>query len=626
MDKALTGSEFRDFGPKRRNVRPAAPQEDPNLMPISRRSVVVAKTLFLVLVVLTAVPASALLYIDFEQPYYIHPDMQVWDHCLVFHDDQYHIFYHAIPESDPYPGYSDHIWTSASPDMIHWSEPRIVLSVSEEAHEAEAMWAPDVVFDPESGLWWMSYTAVDASINQRICMAWSRDLQEWFKTRQNPVLEPDSDVFFYNPESGWAECRDPYLYHENGLWHLVASAKIQGMANGQGALSHSTSTDMLDWSPTEVFLTNDGEGPGNSLESPQYIARQGFHHIFFHEYTTSGVTHIASLNTGAWTLVNGTQIDLGIAPEVETFDGGENYMFTRIAPYQEPDRPVLSYVARIDTLKFRGGVDAPLVYRAPTLLREFEAYGGNACLGNPCFGDNPARRGEDPANIEGYWFFGSREYFQGPLSGRGDAGRLIGETAQGWVETAPFVVEGTTISLLCGGTNNPENCFVALMDAAADTVLKRVSGYGTETMTRRYWDVTPLQGVEVYLRIEDSDPFGHINVDHIVESHDVTTSVGPATLPDAGLLTDLGPRPNPFNPATVLQFELTSPADCRVRIHDLRGHLVWDSGSVAGHAGINSVSWRGIDAAGGPAPAGVYVYGIAVEGRAVTSGKLTLVP
>jgi hypothetical protein len=304
----------------------------------------------------------------------------------------------------------------------------------------------------------------------------------------------------------------------------------------------------------------------------------------------------------------------------------QHYVFTRIAPYQEPDRPVLSYVARLDTLIFGDGEQAPLVYKPQPLWRDFADFAGNACLGNPCFGDNPARRGEDPVNLEGNWFFGSREYYQGPLSGRGDAGILIGDSAQGWLVTAPFVIEGASISLLVGGTDNPEHCFVALVDAATDSVLRRATGTGIETMTRRFWDLVDLQGTEVYLRIEDSDPSGHINVDHIVESMDVVTTVPGGAVPDGRLLVDLGPRPNPFNPATELRFELGAAASCRVRIHDLRGRLVWDSGSFEARQGGNAVTWRGVDPGGVRVPAGVYVYRIAAAGRIAASGKLTLVP
>ena len=375
-----------------------------------------------------------------------------------------------------------------------------------------------------------------------------------------------------------------------------------------------------------IFFTNESDGPVNPLESSQYIEWNGYHHLFFHQYTTQGITHVVSHSAETLHIDDGILLDLGIAPEIETFDGGETFIFTRIGPYQEPDIQAYSYVARIDTLIFRDGLLYPQVYRAPPLLREFAEYAGNACLGNPCFGDNPERRGEDPAGMQGDWWFGSREYFQGPLSGRGDPGRLIGETASGHLNTSVFVVEGLSMSLLVGGTNSPDHCFVALMDADADTILRHATGLDCETMSVRTWDLGDLVGRAVYLHIEDSDPMGHINVDYIVESHDVITSVSPAESPAAALIVDLGPRPNPFNPSTELRFELTTPVTCRVRIHDLRGRHIWASAPIAGRTGLNAVTWTGIDRAGSAAAGGVYVYSIEAKGRTLARGKLTLLP
>jgi hypothetical protein len=247
-------------------------------------------------------------------------------------------------------------------------------------------------------------------------------------------------------------------------------------------------------------------------------------------------------------------------------------------------------------------------------------------LGNPCFGDNPRRRGQTPAGPVGNFYFGSKEYYQGPLSGRGSPGTQLGPAAYGHLVTAPFVVEGNTLTMLVGGTNNPDHCFVALYCADADTVIYRTTGYGIETMTPRAWNISHLQGRSVYLRIQDSDHFGYINVDEIREIMEIVTTAPQSAGPPAVTVTDLGPRPNPFNPATTLHFSLSGPAPCRVRIHDLRGRLVWDSGEFPGEAGTNTVAWQGVDTAGSPVAGGVYVYRIAAAAEVTVTGKITLLP
>ena len=463
-------------------------------------------------------PAGALLDIDFEHAYYVHPDIQVWDLCLVHHDGLYNIFYHGIPESNPGAPNAHHIWRSTRDNMIHWSEPEVVLSISDQPHESLAIWAPAVVFDDARELWWMAYTGVDHSGNQRICMAHSRDLRSWQKHVRNPVLEPDPFVFHYPASSGNAECRDPFLYRgDDGLWHMLVSAKLLGMSDGQGVIARASSQDLIHWSPLEVFLRNDGSTPTRVLESVQYHVVGGVHHIFFHEHYVNGLSHIAALDPGDWTFADRTFIDLGIAPEVVSFDGGQNYLLTRIAPYQEPGNPAMSWVARTDTLLFpEPGVPvAPTIHWPHPLARNFAEFSGASCLGNPCFGDNPARRGETPAGPVGNFYFGSKEYYQGPLSGRGAPGSQFGPPGQGYLVTPVFTIQGNSISMLVGGTNNPEHCFIALYDAAADTVLRRATGRGIETMSLRVWDVSNLKGRAAYLRIEDSDTAGYINVDEI---------------------------------------------------------------------------------------------------------------
>jgi hypothetical protein len=586
---------------------------------------VLAGLLTLGFLMFAAGPASALLSIDFEQRYYVHEEWQVWDFCIVQHDGIYSIFYLAVPESDPQPANSDAIWRSTSPDLVHWSTPIQVIGISAQPHETLAVWAPDVVFDEVSGLWWMAYTSVDDDFNQRVCMAYSENLEHWIKVPENPVLEPQAPEFFYFPDSGWNECRDPYLYREDGLWHMTVSAKITGLPNGRGVIAHATSTDLVNWTELEVLLANDGETPEATLESSQYHEVAGGQHLFFHEYASGGIAHVGALEAGDWTMANQTIIDLGIAPEVDTFDDGQSWIFSRVGPYDEPAQENYSVVIRIDDLRFRQGAASPTVFRRDPYAEIWEEYSGSSCLGNPCFGDNPARRGEEPAGPVGNFYFGSNEYFRGPLSNRGAAGIALGESATGMLRTFPFVIEGLSISLLVGGTNDPEACYVGLFDAATDSLLRHATGTGSETMTLRWWDLSDIAGREVYIQIEDSSYEGHINVDEIHERLDDVTGAPVTDLPHA-TITRHQARPNPFNPRTTLAFELSEPMPVEVAVYDVRGRRVWTSGVRDGRAGRNDVAWSGVRTDGRRVPGGTYVYRITTADRSVVSGKLTLVP
>lgn len=570
--------------------------------------------------------ASALQVIDFEQPYYVHPDWQVWDFCLIHADGVYQIFYGAIPMDDPNPVASDHLWRSTSADLIHWSEPQQVMQISEAFYESRALWAPDVVFDPGTQIWWMAYTGVGEGNNQRACIAYSANLTTWYKSPLNPIQEPGPPTFLYDPDGQWSECRDSFLYRVDGQWRMLTTVQTPAPSGSRAALAVASANTMHGWNDPEVFLLSGSSVPSASLESSQYLVRDGVHHLFFHETGTVGVTHLAAAEQGGWDFATRSTIDFGLAPEVDTFDGGASWLLSRAAPFNEPHLDQLAFVVRIDTLAFADGLAAPEVARSLPLARQFRTFEGSSVLGNPTFGDNPVRRGEPSVGHVGQSYFGSAEYFQGPLSGRGQPGQALGNTATGTLDSYPFVIVGNSISLLVGGSDQPELCYVALMDAATDTILHRASGEGQATMTERWWDTTPLFGREAYIRIVDASFDGHINVDHIQETMIALAVAEPQAVAPADGLVDLGPRPNPGNPQVSLRFASAVATRGHVAIYDVRGRLVWRSTLQHLEAGPNAVVWPGAERGGQRAPGGVYVYRVVTEAGVAISGKVTLAP
>lgn len=87
----------------------------------------------------------------------------------------------------------------------------------------------------------------------------------------------------------------------------------------------------------------------------------------------------------------------------------------------------------------------------------------------------------------------------------------------------------------------------------------------------------------------------------------------------------LGNRPNPFNPATTIVFELQAPGVAHLTIYDLDGARVRTLLAEAPlAAGRQTVGWDGRDDAGRMAPAGVYLYRLRCGGK-VESGRMALV-
>jgi hypothetical protein len=87
--------------------------------------------------------------------------------------------------------------------------------------------------------------------------------------------------------------------------------------------------------------------------------------------------------------------------------------------------------------------------------------------------------------------------------------------------------------------------------------------------------------------------------------------------PAAALLTRLYPAaPNPFNPSTVLRFDLARAGRAVLALYDVRGRGVAELlGGERLPAGAHQVAWTGIDASGRPVASGVYYLRLSLDGK-----------
>jgi len=84
-------------------------------------------------------------------------------------------------------------------------------------------------------------------------------------------------------------------------------------------------------------------------------------------------------------------------------------------------------------------------------------------------------------------------------------------------------------------------------------------------------------------------------------------------------------QPNPFNPRTVIHYELSSDGlRTSLRIYDLRGSLVRTLVDEPQFAGSRSASWNGCDESGRPVASGVYFYRLTVGTESQTKRLMLL--
>lgn len=82
-------------------------------------------------------------------------------------------------------------------------------------------------------------------------------------------------------------------------------------------------------------------------------------------------------------------------------------------------------------------------------------------------------------------------------------------------------------------------------------------------------------------------------------------------------------QPNPFNPSTTIRFELEHAAHARLQIFSLSGRLVATLIDGECQAGMNQVTWHGVDSAQRKVGSGVYLYTLRV-GRYLETKRMIL--
>ena len=101
-----------------------------------------------------------------------------------------------------------------------------------------------------------------------------------------------------------------------------------------------------------------------------------------------------------------------------------------------------------------------------------------------------------------------------------------------------------------------------------------------------------------------------------------STGLGPAQTP-VGFR--LGPNyPNPFNPATVIPYQLATGGYVRLEVFNLLGQRVATLVDGEQQAGAHTAVWTATDEVGRAVSAGVYVYRLMVDGQQQT-GRMVLV-
>jgi hypothetical protein len=128
---------------------------------------------------------------------------------------------------------------------------------------------------------------------------------------------------------------------------------------------------------------------------------------------------------------------------------------------------------------------------------------------------------------------------------------------------------------------------------------------------------------DVDLTIGTFQDLGWLGAELPVEDPGGSQDEEPVSLPDVPVVLH-GNAPNPFNPATLISFELAQASDVVLEIFDARGLRVRTLLREAQGPGPHAVIWRGRDDDGRQVPSGVYQYRLVAAGRQLSRSMVLI--
>ncbi len=195
------------------------------------------------------------------EPWYIN------DHCFVrATDGRWHLFgiTHPEPANPLDEKFLAH--ATAADAFGPWQKHEMVLPADPACGETH-VWAPHVIRHDE--LYYMFYCAGGASNREyRIHLATSRDLFEWQRHPENPMLVDGFDA------------RDPMVLRVQDEWVLYYTA-TSAPDGGQHVVAALTCSDLVHWSNKREVFVHPKQGTfGGPTESPFVVAQDNRYFLF----------------------------------------------------------------------------------------------------------------------------------------------------------------------------------------------------------------------------------------------------------------------------------------------------------------------------------------------------------
>jgi len=222
----------------------------------------------------------------------------VIDHALIKKDGLFHLFYIRGKAATHWPeSPTRNFGHATSKDMIDWEIHEPVIQSEEKGFDEYQVWAPHIVEHNDE--YFMLYTGVNYPCSQSIGLAKSKDLFNWEKIGDGPVITPGDWGIWHKGSP--ADCRDPMILKVGDTYYCYYTAvrKVEG-ANPphEYCVGISSSKDLINWKD-EGFarLETSLKTPP---ESPFAVEKDGKFYLFYTSYKDGTVVAVSDHPAKGW--------------------------------------------------------------------------------------------------------------------------------------------------------------------------------------------------------------------------------------------------------------------------------------------------------------------------------------
>lgn len=249
------------------------------------------------------------------------------DHALIKRNGEHHLIYIRGTAASHWPeSPSDDFGHATSTDLVHWNVHPPVLKSPKPGWDEFQVWAPHII--EHQGEYWMLYTGVNDNCCQAVGLARSKDLYQWERHPENPVITTGD--WGHWDTNVWSDCRDPMVLKDGDTFYCYYTATRHTGATPalESCVGVSSSKDLIHWQD-EGYIRLD-KSLTTPPESPFCVKRGGKYYLFYTNYGLGTVLAVSDDPVKGFTYPEAFQV-LPEASASEIHQDGDDWYISLIS-------------------------------------------------------------------------------------------------------------------------------------------------------------------------------------------------------------------------------------------------------------------------------------------------------